>query len=382
VIVWAATALVLYAYVGYPLLLKLLPPRRHPAPPPRHGHPPISITIPVHNGAATIGAVVESLLAAPYPGERQILVVSDGSTDATVAIVGRYADRGVELLALPTRIGKTEAENLAFDHLRGEIVVNTDASVRLDPMALLELVDAMADPMVGVASGRDVSVDPLQARNEGENAYVDREMALRDLETRAGGIVGASGCLYAVRAAVHRRRLPGHLARDFTSVLTARMAGLRAVSVPSARCFVPRSSPGMGEYRRKVRTMARGLATLGHHWRLLDPFRYGCFAWMLASHKLARWLTPFALVAIAIAMAAPGSGSPAGRVVAVIGLAGAALGWWWPNGAPPRPLAILAYGAAAVLAGIEAWMRALTGRSAAVWEPTRRVATPPPDARA
>src|SRR5439155_25391253 len=103
------------------------------------------------------------------------------------------ADRGVELLRLPERRGKTAAENAARAHLRGTIIVNTDASVRIALQALKTLVAAFADPTVGVASGRDVSVARVGAEaNAGESTYVGYEMWVRDLETRVSGIVGAS----------------------------------------------------------------------------------------------------------------------------------------------------------------------------------------------
>ena len=67
----------------------------------------------------------------------------DGSTDASDAIVARYAERGVELLRLTERRGKTAAENAARPYLSGDIIVNTDASVRLHPRAVMELMDAI-----------------------------------------------------------------------------------------------------------------------------------------------------------------------------------------------------------------------------------------------
>jgi hypothetical protein len=370
---WAALALVTYTIVGYPLLLLLLAPRRRT---PRPGAPPrwpsISVTLSTHNGAAEIGPTLEALLADPYPGPRQILVVSDGSTDDTVQLVARFAARGVALLALPARVGKTEAENQALDRLTGEIIVNTDATVLIRPGAIVALVQALADPEVGIASSRDLSVDRGQRHNREEQGYVGYEMWLRDLETAMGGIVGASGSLYAIRAGLHRRRLPGHLSRDFSAVLHARERGFRAISVPEAVCSIPRGAGGRQEYRRKVRTMARGLATLGAHRRLLDPFRYGRFAWMLWSHKVLRWAIPPVVGAALAGAVLPGSSTPWIQGVILAGAGVAALGWWWPRGTPPRVVALPAAAAGAIVAGIVAWWVALTGGAQAVWEPTRR----------
>jgi len=385
IVAWLAAGTVAYAYVGYPLLLRFIPPpRRRASTGDGKGYrPPISITLPVYNGEASIADALDHILANPYGGPRQILVISDGSTDGTVEIVRRYASRGVELFELPARVGKTEAENLAIPKLRGEIVINTDASVRLHPAAITALIEAMADPSVGVASSVDVSVDPGHSGpNEGEVAYVGYEMRIRELETAAGGIVGASGCLYAIRAELHRRTLPAHLSRDFAAALYARQCGFRSVSVPTAICFVPRGRARGSEYQRKVRTMARGLATLFAHRGLLDPFRYGRFAWMLFSHKLVRWLTPVALAALIVICLVAGTGPLPVRWFALAGCAAAALGWWWPGALPPRLLTLPAYGMAAIVAGLHAWWRLLSGGAYPTWEPTRRASTIPPGGRA
>jgi GT2 family glycosyltransferase len=278
---------------------------------------------------------------------------------------------------MPVRQGKTAAENAARPLLNGEIIINTDASVRVDPAAIRALVAAFDDDSVGVASGRDVSVTNFTAQaNGGEGAYVGYEMRIRDLETTLDGIVGASGCLYAIRSDLHMLPIPAELSRDFAAALTARENGFRAVSVPQAICYVPRGRSLRQEYRRKVRTITRGLATLAHKRALLNPLRYGAFSWMLVSHKVCRWLLPWVGV-LALAALVPLAVSLewarvllAGTAV-VLGLG--ALGWLWPDsGSAPRVAALPAYVVAGNVAVLQAWLRLLTGRTAPVWEPTRR----------
>ena len=381
-----AIALCLYTYAGYPALLKVLSMvkrRRSSRTASSKLLPRISIVLPVYNEANVIAATLERLLAVDYPADRrQILVVSDASTDGTDEIVAGFADRGVELLRQPRRAGKTAAENASRRHLTGEIIVNTDASVGIDATAIKHLIAEFADPTVGVASAHDVSVSSLDARaNSGEGAYVGLEMGIRALETEVSGIVGASGCLYAIRADLHMHPIPDGLSRDFASALTAREHGWRAVSVPRALCYVPRSASLKQEYRRKVRTMTRGIATLAHKRALLNPFRYGAFAWMLFSHKVCRWIVPWALVGILGVMAAWAFTSVwaagllvAGAVLVVPGL----MAWLRPGAVSmPRLLALPGYVVAGNVAALHAWVRVLTGRHAPVWEPTRREAPAP-----
>ena len=388
----AVAALFVYTYVGYPALLKLLlllrrerfaaKSRRAPG-----DWPAISVMLPAYNEVETIASTLEQLLAIDYPTDRrQILVVSDASTDGTDDVVARFASRrtGVELLRLPQRRGKTAAENAARSRLTGEIIVNTDASVRIDRAAVKHLVAVFDDPSVGVASGRDVSVSNIDDRtNPGEQAYVGYDMWVRDLETSVSGIVGASGCLYAVRRHLHVVTMPEGLTRDFGSALVAREKGYRAVSVPAAICYVPRSTSLRREHRRKVRTMARGLRTLWFKRALLNPLRAGVFAWMLWSHKLCRWLVPWGgalavllLVPVALAASARGNWWAGGALAA----GGAtvlvtAIGWMWPEreGRPlPRFIALPLYAVSSNIAALQAWLRALGGEGTALWEPTRR----------
>jgi len=375
-----ALAVCVYAYVGYPVALKawsLFRRARRPTQLPSDW-PHISIALPVYNEVEVVADTLEGLLALDYPADRrQILVVSDASTDGTDEVVSRFASRGVELLRLPERQGKTAAENAARRHLTGEIIINTDASVRVHPQAVKHLVVAFGDRSVGVASGRDVSVANLdRLANAGEGAYVGYEMWVRDLETRVDGIVGASGCLYAIRAGLHMGHVPDGLSRDFAAALTARAHGQRAVSVPAAVCYVPRAASLRQEYRRKVRTMTRGLFTLAHKRALLNPRRYGAFAWMLFSHKVCRWLVPWALLVLLVALAALAFGSGWARAALLASGVLAALavvGWLWPEGKRmPRVLALPVYVAAGNAAVLHAWLRVLTGRLAPVWEPTRR----------
>ncbi|HEX8694375.1 MAG TPA: glycosyltransferase [Longimicrobium sp.] len=376
-----AFVLAAYAYAGYPLLLLVCDRlRRRPAAAPADGWewPRVSISLPAYNEEREIAATLEGLLALDYPADRlQVVVVSDASTDRTDEIVRTFAGRGVELVRTPGRRGKTAAEDFAAARLTGEIVVNTDASIRVPPGSLKALVAAFADPSVGLASGRDVSVARLDAAaNSGEGRYVGYEMWVRRLETRAGGIVGASGCFYAIRAALHRTRLPEGLSRDFAAALVTRDAGYRAVSVDEAVCLVPRTASLRREYRRKVRTMARGMATLSHLRRLLDPVRHGRFAWMLFSHKVCRWAVPWAAAAACagvLVLAATEAWARGAAALGLAALAAAAAGAAWPEERKlPRPLAVPTYLVMGNVAALEAGLRALRGERNAVWEPTRR----------
>jgi cellulose synthase/poly-beta-1,6-N-acetylglucosamine synthase-like glycosyltransferase len=387
VVLGVSVGLAVYAYVGYPLLLfglsRSRPPRASPGEPAEW--PLVTITVPAYNEEASIGATLDRLLDIDYPADRRhVLVVSDASSDRTDEIVRGYADRGVELLRMTARGGKTAAENAARSHALGSVLINTDASVRLDRNCLKPLVaELLADPAIGVASGRDVSVTNFDSTtNLGESGYVNYEMRVRELETRVGGIVGASGCLYAIRPVLHGELVPDALSRDFASALIAREHGMRAVAVHESICYVPRAPSLRREYRRKVRTMARGIETLWYKRRLLNPLRFGTFAWMLWSHKVARWLVPWALLAGGIATIVLAADHWWARAAALAGLVTVLLGvagWAWPEGRNiPRGFAVPAYALSGNMAALVASIKAMRGELNPVWEPTRRGNQPAP----
>jgi cellulose synthase/poly-beta-1,6-N-acetylglucosamine synthase-like glycosyltransferase len=378
-LVFLPVGLMLVSYLGYPLVLMAVGRGRGligPADP--EEWPELTISIPVYNEERSIAATLDNLLATDYPAERRhLLVISDASTDRTDAIVAGYADRGVRLVRLPKRSGKTAAENEAGRHLQGSLVINLDATIRIPPQAIKELVRAFADPAVGVASGRDVSIgDVAQEGNRDESRYVGYEMWVRRLESRCGSIVGASGCLYAIRRHLFDNIFPEALSRDFASPLIAREMGFRSVSVDEAICLVPRTRSLQAEYRRKVRTMTRGLETLWYKRSLLNPFRHGRFAVFLVFHKLLRWLVFLSLPLAAVGLLIVAATSVGGLVLLGVTLLGLVLGtvgyYWPPEKRVPRLLGLAGFAVSVHLAGIEAWLRAVRGELNPIWEPTRR----------
>jgi cellulose synthase/poly-beta-1,6-N-acetylglucosamine synthase-like glycosyltransferase len=382
--------LALYSYAVYPAVLwfasrRPWTPTPTPKPDAESYLPLVTVVVPAYNEETQIRGAIEALLAQTYPQERlHILILSDASTDATDSIVAEYASRGVELLRMPTRSGKTAAENAAIRRIRGEVVVNSDASTRLHRDAVRIMVAHLADPSVGVASGRDISVAAGDgAANTVEAGYVNYEMRLRALETLTGGIVGASGCCYAIRYNLHRLPIPPDLSRDFSAPLTAREHGLRAVSVDDAVAFVPRTNSLRMEYNRKVRTVARGMETLLVARRMLNPMVFGGFAWKLISHKVCRWLVPLvavpaaaALLVLAISDLWARAALGGAAVVLAVALAGAL---WPPTRRIPRVVSVVSFGVAANVAVVHGFGRLLRADDDKTWEPTRRDAVVLPE---
>jgi glycosyltransferase involved in cell wall biosynthesis len=379
VIAVAPIVTALYAYVAYPGIIWAVARRRARgnAYAQNNDWPSVTLTVPVYNAASSIRTTLQRLLELDYPRDRlQLLVLSDASNDGTDDVVREFAGRGIELLRAPNRRGKTSAENAAVAVARGDIIVNVDATVLVPAGSLKRLIRVFADPTVGVASGHDISVGAADNQDAGaESGYTRYEMWVRDLETRAGSIVGASGCFYGIRRGIRVAALPPGLSWDFASTLVARTQGYRSVSVSDAVCIVPRTAEIRFELRRKARTMARGLSTLFHFRALMNPFSYGRFALMLISHKLLRWV-PYLLAPVAfLALGLLGARSSIAAVlmaVVVVGLLAGATVIRFGRPIAFKPLAIAGFAVAALSAGFLAWCDALRGTRMVTWEPTPR----------
>jgi cellulose synthase/poly-beta-1,6-N-acetylglucosamine synthase-like glycosyltransferase len=340
--------------------------------------PELTILIVAYNEERRIGETLRKALAVDYPHDKlSVLVVSDASTDRTDDIVRGIGDPRVTLHRVGTRQGKAHGENESAQFIRGEIVVSIDASIIIPPPSLKALVRAFSDPAVGLASGRDLSVgDEAREGTTAESSYVDLEMRLRAAETRVHSIVGASGCFYGTRRQLHETRLPDVISRDFAAASVARAAGFRAVSVDAATCLVPRTKTLRVEQRRKTRTMARGLDTLFYFKQMMNPLRYGSFAFMMISHKLMRWLLFPSLLGWLIAPVLLWSTAPWSMIFAIgmlVGIGLARLTAVLPDDRRlPNILAFPAYIFVSIVAAWGAWLESVSGRKTATWEPTPR----------
>ncbi|MBM9605718.1 glycosyltransferase family 2 protein [Desulfopila inferna] len=293
IIFWTSLAAIFYAYLGYPLLLHLLAGMgfgRKEGKISGNFRPSISIIIPAHNEGKILEDKIVNILDLDYPKEkREILIISDGSTDNTGAIAKKYLDR-LDFFELEKRSGKTAALNLGLEKARNEIIVFLDASIMLKKDALQNVVCQFVDPSIGCISGED----HIKGAG-GEGLYGRYELKLRNLESKLHSIVGASGSFYAQRKKLCRPFSEG-LAPDFISVLNTVEQGFRAITEPTAIGYMTAVKKSSDELARKVRTIVRGMTALFFKRQLLNPFRHGFFAFELISHKIIRWLVPFFLI--------------------------------------------------------------------------------------
>lgn len=293
---WLLLFLTTYSYFIYPLLLTfLLRVRRASVSHDEMPIPTMSLVITAFNEQARIGVKIENAIAIDYPG-LEILIASDCSTDQTDAIVKSYEKDNITLVRASQRLGKENAQQCAIREARGEVIVFSDVATQIPADAFKKLAAYFRDARVGAVSSEDRFIDQGGVV-AGESAYVRYEMGLRRLESRLSGLVGLSGSFFAARAEVCRH-WDIHSPSDFNTALNCARLGLRAVTAPDVLGYYTDLKDPKMEYQRKVRTVLRGITSIARHSEVLNPFRFGLFAWQVWSHKVMRWAVPWLLLAL------------------------------------------------------------------------------------
>jgi glycosyltransferase involved in cell wall biosynthesis len=374
IVFWTSGLFIFYAYLGYPLLLMALSVFRNR--PVRRGNitPTVSFIITAYNEEKRIREKIENALKQDYPGDKlEILVASDCSRDRTDEIVRSYQSHGIRLVRAPERKGKESVQKLAVAEATGEILVFSDAATGLRPDGVSNIVKNFNDPTVGCVSSTDRFIDPAGAIS-GEGAYVRYEMFLRNLETKVNSLVSLSGSFFAARREVCRNWAVD-LQSDFNTLLNAVKMGLRGISDPDSIGYYKSIADEKKEFERKVRTVVRGISVFMKSLPMLNPFRHGLFSWQLFSHKLCRWLVPFAMILafFSNAILIPRSGVYLYAFIFQLAFYTVALGGIWINRSSMKNiLKIPSFFVLVNLSILNAWYRYARGERMVRWNPSER----------
>ena len=336
--------------------------------------PKVSFIITAYNEEKRIKEKIENTLKQDYPREKlEIIVASDYSTDRTDEIAESYQTLGVKLVKAPERRGKENAQKHAIDAASGEILIFSDVATMLEPDGISKVVRNFSDPTVGCVSSVDRFLDP-DGRISGESAYVKYEMFLRNLETKIGSVVSLSGSFFAAHREVCQDWAVD-VQSDFNTLLNSVKMGLRGVSDPESIGYYNNIVDEKKEFERKVRTVLRGISVFMRGLPLLNPFKYGLFSWQLFSHKLCRWIVPFALIAAFVSNVLLASYSALYLWTFILQLVFYALafgGVWITLFSRKYFLKIPSFFVLVNLSILMAWYRYFKGERMIRWEPSQR----------
>ncbi|HUT24175.1 MAG TPA: glycosyltransferase family 2 protein [Sumerlaeia bacterium] len=309
---WCSLLVLFFTYFGYPLLLILLAPfwRRSPAAATAAIEPAVSIIVPVRDESSHAESKLRNCAQIDYPPEKtEILVIDDGSADDTLERVEAARQevgkngRRLRVISLGNRLGKAAAVNRGAREAGGEILVFSDADTLVSSASVRSLVAPFADPSVGCVAGRYVPGGARGRNAGGLGLYWRYENFLRLKESQMGGLLGASGALYAVRKRLYVPLDANLINDDFVVPMNVTAQGYRSVYEPSAEAIEDASQTEL-EFSRRVRIMA---GNCQHLWMFrhlaLRPSQWRT-AFLLFCHKFLRVISPFWMAGLAASNAA------------------------------------------------------------------------------
>ncbi len=378
------TAILVYIYILYPCLLFIVThlfPRRSDVDDTRE--PSVALVISARNEESVIEAKIRNSLDLDYPREKlHIYVVSDCSEDRTDDIVSEYRHKGVTLVRMPERQGKTSGLNRVMSEVDDEIVIFSDANAMYNRLAVRHLVRHFADVAVGYVVGHARYTESTDsAADNSESTYWEMEVMLKKWESSFSSVVGGDGAIYAIRRELFEPLQESDI-NDFVNPLQIVAKGYRGVFDPEAWCSERPAGEFGKEFSRKVRIANRSFNGLLRVPGACNPFKTGRFAWQLVSHKLLRWFSPYFIAghfALAfIAASRPDNGCLAPVFLTLYGIAAilALVGWWQEGAGRQRAVFFIPYYFMLMnLAAAIGIFKRLKGEVITTWETVRNGAS-------
>lgn len=299
ILFWALVAVVAYTYVGYPVVIGILARLRGRSLQPTGPIPrSVSFILCAYNEAGRIGNRLRELCAMLEETgiEGEILLVSDGSTDATLT-VARELDRPyLRIVELPDRVGKAAALSHGAALARHEILVFADVRQTWPANSLEFLLAPFADSTIGAVTG-DLVLESSPGVLAGVGLYWRFEKWLRRKESQYWSMVGATGAIAAVRRSLFRPIPQGTLLDDVYWPMQVAMQGSRVWHEQRAHAFDRLPARASDEFRRKVRTLSGNFQLMTLLPQALIPGRNPIWFQYL-SHKVLRLLVPWCLLGL------------------------------------------------------------------------------------
>jgi cellulose synthase/poly-beta-1,6-N-acetylglucosamine synthase-like glycosyltransferase len=263
--------------------------------------PAVTIVFSVYNEEKVIRRKLESILNSDYPKEKlHMLIGSDHSSDATNAIIREYASSNsqITLIEKTGRSGKLKIINELVDLTKTDHLIFTDANVFFEPITIKALLYNLLKKNAQMVCG---NIKKFSPHNEGISAqeinYMNFENRLKFHESQVYGlVVGVEGGCYAIKKESFVKVPDGFLMDDFFITLDVISKKGKVLFEPDALCYEDVNDAPMIEFKRKVRISLGNFRNLYYYQNLLLPPHKG-FGFAFLSHKVLRWLTPFALLA-------------------------------------------------------------------------------------
>ena len=260
--------------------------------------PSVSLVIPAHNEEDVIARKIKNSKSIDYPN-LEIIVASDGSTDRTNEIVSTFGD-DVRLLDFADRRGKTSVVADAVAVSSGEILCLCDANVMFRPDALWRLVARLSSKDVGGVTG-DVRLQSEQSSfGLAETLYYRLERRIHSGESNLGAVMGVDGGMYVIRRELFCKLPTDTVLDDFSISMHVLRSGKRLLYESTAIADENSTEFAMDEFLRRVRIGVGATQVICRG--LMPRWSQPCRLILFASHKLLRWISPWLLLGLLVAL--------------------------------------------------------------------------------
>ena len=293
VLFWVCLSVIALTYAGYPVLLGALALfKRRLRVPEMADWPKITALVVAFNEEARIRDKIRSILENDYPPDRiEVIVCSDGSTDATDKLVVEYGDPRVRLAASPVNVGVNDAFALGAAQAAGDVLLMTDSGGMFEKGAVRLAARHFADPKVGLVSGRIVFENPLKSSiGSGYRAYWVIETLVRSLESRLGIGTVIVGAFEMIRRAAYLP-VPSRFNNDIAAPMHVHSQGLLCRYESGAVVVTEQRKTPRQDFGRRVRIAVRAWSTIPYLLGIVPLFgNFGSWLAVLA-HKYLRYVT-------------------------------------------------------------------------------------------
>lgn len=294
--------LIIYPYVIYPAILYVLPKNSIAMLKKLPEITNISLFIAAYNEEKVIKEKLNNSLALETANVNlEIIVASDGSTDATIAIVKEFENKysNIKLLDFKERQGKVNVINRGLQFCKGEIILLSDANAMYNRECLQKILPHFQNEKCGCVAGekRVKAMETDISKNEG--LYWKLESKIKQLEAKVKTVIGADGACYAIRKNLFCKLPKDTAVDDFLLSMKIVEQGYNIEYEPEAYSYEESGSSLKQELNRKIRIAAGNFYNLCYLKRF---FAADIVSFMFISHKLLRWISPALFLALSLVL--------------------------------------------------------------------------------
>ncbi|MCI4624831.1 MAG: glycosyltransferase [Candidatus Magnetoovum sp. WYHC-5] len=265
--------------------------------------PSMTMIVVVRNGEDMIINKIENALSLTYPNDNfEIIIYSDGSTDKTESIVEEFikqrGENRVKLLTSAAHMGKINGMNEAVLSAKGEVLIFSDVDALINKEAPEIIVKHLLAADVGGICGLRTIYEENKATKDAQSAYISFDSYLKILESRIGSISSNEGKLYAIKRDLYKP-IPPAVTDDLFVCMSVVEQGYRFVFDKDAKAYIKLPSRSAAhEIQRRRRIVSTSLKGIYIKINLLNPYKYGTFAFGLLMNKVMRRFLPVFMIVL------------------------------------------------------------------------------------